>query len=365
MMSINRDHIGGTISLAVWIMISAILIAGCSEPPSSDSLKRPTITGVTMMTVTPSSVSEIYEATGTIRSERTSMVSSRTMGAVTSLLIREGDIVKAGQLLLTIDNRDAVQRTRAAEMAVETTKQNKSLAETTWQRYKNLYDEKALSQQEMDQVESQKKVAEMEYERTKAMADEAKTYQAFTRVTAPVPGRITQKHIDVGSMASPGMPLLIIEGGGNPYVEVAVDERFGGKIKTGMAVEVTIDALNRFLQGIVREIVPAVDPLSRTFTIKIGLKDAKLGSGLFARVRIPVGMKEAILVPEKAIVRKGQLTGVYAVDSQGVITYRLIRTGASYANGIEVLSGLERRDQDYHGWRRKGCRRGRDCWRKC
>ena len=230
-------------------------------------------------------------------------------------------------------------------MAVESAKQNKSLAESTWQRYKNMYDEKALSRQEMDQIETQKKVAEAEYERTVAMAQEAKTYLSFTRVTAPVSGRVTEKRIDAGSMVSPGVPLLVIEGGGGSYIEASIDAGLGDKVKTGMTVEAVVETINEPIAGTIREVFPSVDPLSRTFTIKVGLKDARPRSGLFARIRIPVGKREAILVPNQAIVRKGQLTGVYVVDSQGIVTYRLIRTGNTSAGGTEILSGLTVNDR--------------------
>ena len=107
-----------------------------------------------------------------------------------------------------------------------------------------------------------------------------------------------------------------------------------------MPVEVTIDALEERFQGKVREILPAVDPASRTFLVKIGLEGNRPRSGLFARVRFPAGMRERILVPEGAIVRKGQLTGGYVVDGKRLVTYRLIRTGSASATGTEVLSGL-------------------------
>jgi len=327
------------------MILFASLAAGCKGNTEKEAVKRPEIAGVTATPVSLSTVDEVYEATGTVRSDRTSTVAGRAMGVVTSLLVREGDTVSAGQVLLIIDDRDAGQRVRAAGMAVESAKQNKSLAQSTWQRYKNIYDEKALSRQEMDQIETQKKVAESEYERTVAMAAEAKTYLSFTRVTAPVSGRVTQKHIDVGSMVSPGVPLLVIEGGGGSYIEASVDAGLGDKVKTGMAVEAVVETINQPLAGTLREVFPSVDPLSRTFTIKVGLKDATPRSGLFARIRIPVGKREAILVPNQAIVRKGQLTGVYVVDQQSTVIYRLIRTGNTAANGTEILSGLAVNDR--------------------
>ena len=142
------------------MILFAGLTAGCKGNTEKEATKRPEITGVTATPVSLSTVDDVYEATGTVRSDRTSTVASRVMGVVTSLPVREGDTVKAGQVLLIIDDRDAVQRVHAANMAVESAKQNKSLAESTWQRYKNMYDEKALSRQEMDQIETQKKVAE-------------------------------------------------------------------------------------------------------------------------------------------------------------------------------------------------------------
>ena len=327
------------------LLLLTCLTPGCKGQPEKSTVKRPEIAGVTLAVVAPQPVDSIYETTGTVRADLVSLVASRAMGAVTSLLVREGDTVRAGQVLLTIDNRDAAERLRAASMSLESAKQNKELSERTWQRYKNLYEAKALTRQEMDQIETQKKVAEADYERAKAMANEAGTYVSFTRVTAPTTGRITEKRIDVGSMATPGMPLLIIEGGGNSYIEAAIDAGMGGKVKTGMDVAAEIETFDRPVQGTVREVLPAVDPQSRTFIVKVGLKDIQPRSGLFARVKIPVGKRDAIRVPDQAIIQKGQLTGVYAVDPQGIVTYRIVRPGAASAGYTEILSGLAAGDR--------------------
>jgi RND family efflux transporter MFP subunit len=330
--------------LAAMILFAG-MVTGCKGKQKEEAAKRPEITGVTVSPVSTSTVDDVYEVTGTVRANSTSIVASRVMGVVTSIPVREGDSVKAGQVILIIDDRDAVQRARAANMAVESAKQSQSLAEKTWQRYKNLYDEKALTRQEMDQIETQKKVADAEYERIKSMAEEARTYMSFARVTAPISGRITEKRIDAGSMATPGMPLLVIEGGGSSYIEVSIDAGLGGKVKTGMIVEAIVETMDRPLAGMIREVFPSVDPLSRTFTVKVEIRNVSLRSGLFARVRIPVGKRDAILAPDRAIVQKGQLTGVYAVDGQGIVTYRLVRKGNASAGGTEILSGLAVNDR--------------------
>ena len=325
--------------LACMIMLGSVM-TGCEARPGKEEIQLPSVTGVTITAMTPVQTDEVYETSGTIRSERTSIVSTRVMGAVTSLMVREGERVKAGQLLLTIDDRDARERMNAAAMALESSRQNRDLNEITWKRYYALFEQKIISTQEMDQIEAKRNMANADLERSRAMAEEAKTFLAFTRIVAPAAGVVTKKQIDIGSMASPGMPLMVIEALGDAYAEAAIDEGLSGKIKTGMPVEVTIDALGMRLNGKVRDILPDISPSSRSFIVKIGLPDKELKSGLYVRVKIPVGKKEVLLVPAGAIIRKGQLTGVYVVDAKGVISYRLIREGLKSAQGTEVLSGL-------------------------
>lgn len=341
----NQNRLKLILACLLTVIILFTFITTSCKDKKEDSVERPVISGVKIEPVAVSTVDDIYEVTGTVRSTLTSLVASRVMGTVTSIPVREGDFVQKAQLLLTIDDRDASQRLQAANMSVEAAKQSQTLAEKTWQRYKKLYDEEVVSQQEMDRMDTQKKLADAEYNRVKAMADEAATYLSFTKVTAPVAGRITEKRIEAGSMATPGMPLLVIEGGGSSYIEVAIDAGVGPAVKTGMPVEAEVDTMPGPLAGIIKEVFPSVDPASRTFTAKIGFKNANPRSGLFARVRIPIGKKEAILVPERAVVRKGQLTGVYAIDDQGLVTYRLVRIGKVLAAGTEILSGLKANDR--------------------
>ena len=146
-------------------------------------------------------------------------------------------------------------------------------------------------------------------------------------------------------MAVPGVPLLTVETSAAFRAEVAIDESLSGKLKTGTPVLVSIESINRRIPGKITEIVPAVDSLSRTFIAKISVSGVGLRSGLYAKVRIARGKKEIILVPKSAVVEKGQLTGVYAVDGQGLVAYRLVRIGKEYDGNWEILSGLKSNDR--------------------
>jgi len=327
--------------LIVIAMVLGMAGQGCQRGSQTQTPPRPMVSGVSMLTVAPAEVEEVFETAGTVRAESTSLIASRVMGVITDITVREGDSVKAGQLLLTLDDRDARQRERAASMALESARQQRDLAETTWRRYQNLYSQKALSEQEMDQVTTQRKTAQAEYARAEAAAAEARTTVGYTRILAPAAGRVTERRVDAGSMATPGMTLVVLESLGDFLVETAVDEGLVAQIKPGLPVMVLVDALGLNLNAAVKEILPTIDAATRTFLIKIAVRDQRLKSGLYTRVRIPLGSRPAILVPEDAVVRKGALTGVYVVDDGGVITYRLIRTGVRSPGGIEVVSGLK------------------------
>lgn len=354
------------ISILILFMISAAILTGCTDTvkPGVQAVTREQVSGIGLQTVALAPVDEFYETSGTVRARTVSTVASRTMGTITSVRAGEGDRVRAGQLLLTIDDSDTAMKVRGAAegynealKALEAARENKTLKEITWQRYKRLYDEKALSRQELDQIETQKKVASLDYDRAQAAVNrveagvsEAKIYQGYSRITAPVSGMVTGKKAEIGSMAVPGMPLLTIEDTSAYRIEVNVDEKFSGMIRAGMEVKIGIESLAGDIKGEISDVVQAIDPGSRSFLVKIALKkegpaEKQIRSGLYARVSIPVGRKEVLSVPKGALVEKGQLTGVYTVDGANIITYRLVRTGKSHGGNIEVLTGLNPGDK--------------------
>jgi RND family efflux transporter MFP subunit len=328
-------------TLLIMVMTGGVL-AGCGDKvkPGVHEVNREQVTGIKSEVLKPSEVDEYFETTGTVRAKTISVIASRMMGTVTSLRVKEGDRVGAGQLLVVIDDRDVAQRVKAAEKGLEGAKQQQSLSDITYQRYKKLYDEKVIAGQELDQFETQKKVADIEYERAKAMLAEARVYHGFTRITSPVSGVVTEKKTELGSMAVPGMSMLTVEDNSAFRVEVNADEKLAGRLKAGMTVSVFIDSFNRELAGKVSEIVPSIDPMTRSFLVKIAISDKDLKNGYYARIAMPVGKKQVLLVPKKAVVEKGQLTGVYTIDKNSVIAYRLVRAGKPYGDKVEILSGL-------------------------
>lgn len=152
-------------------------------------------------------------------------------------------------------------------------------------------------------------------------------------------------------MAAPGTPLLTIESGGDYRLEAAVQESQINKIQLGNQVRVQIDALGpQELAGTVVEIVPASDPASRTYLVKISItvpggNQQIIRSGLYGKARFVTGQTQAITIPRTAVVERGQLTSVYVVDQSGIARMRLVKTGKTYGDRVEVLSGLAEGEQ--------------------
>lgn len=359
------------------ILITAILALGALACSSNETepAKDAALTGIRLETINSAPIARYYEAPATVRSVTVSPLSAKVVGTVTQLLVREGDPVRAGQVLMTIDNRDAnamLQAARAGELeaeqgiagteaAVAAAEAQRKLANSTLERFNTLRERNSVSPQEYEEVEARTAAANAEADRAHRMlnAMRAKREQAragaagaeammsYTRITAPMSGVVTARMIDVGAMAAPGMPLLTIEDDRAYRIEAQVAESQVGTIRRGDVVRVRIDALDREVEGRVAAVAPGADPASRSYLVKVDLPgDAArdVRSGMFAKAYFKVGDTAGMTVPARAIVRRGQLTSVFVLDDKQAARLRLVRTGKSEGDRVEVLSGL--RDGD-------------------
>lgn len=365
------------------IVLLTMFVISCGKKPQVAAEKPPVVTGVQVEKVAASSVDDFYEATGTVRAKNTTVLSSRIMGTVISLRVREGDRVNAGQALIEIDNREAAaqlqkaqaglrqaeqavaeadQAGNAAQSAKAAAEANKRLAVATLARYQTLLDRKSVSPQEFDEVKARASVAEAEADRAgkmlemlaakkrqaQAQIDQAKAditsaqvFAGFARVITPISGIVTAKQIEIGSTATPGAPLLTIEDNSRYRLEAAVEESQVGKIKLKDRARVKIDAIGgEELEGTVAEILPSADPMSRSYTVKIDVSAQSLRSGLYGTAQFLSGQRQAIAIPTKAITQRGQLNGVFVVDDANIARLRLVKTGKTFGDRVEVLSGL-------------------------
>ncbi len=344
-------RLGGLIAAAV------VGLSSCSTERQAEAPPTQTVRNIPVLAVQQANVPDLLEAVGTVRAAQTSDLASQMMGNIVEVRAHEGDRVQRGQVLAVIDDsqpRAAVDRAIAAGVATQqqlvAADSDLSLAESTLKRYQNLYERKSVSPQEFDEVKARQQaalarrdMAQAGQAQSQAALNQARTSLDYTRIRAPFDGVVTEKKADSGSLASPGMPIFTVEDERRYRLEATVNESDLRYVRTGQQVSVAIDALdNGGLKGKIMQIVPAADPASRTFLVKIELPtDTRLRSGLFGRVQFSRGERQALLIPRSAVVERGQLQGIFVVDQNKVASLRYITLGRPSGSAIEVLAGLQ------------------------
>lgn len=349
-----------------------LALFGCKEnaehkamKPTSDSGKT-VIAAVFEAKMTDEPV--FHEAVGTVRAEATGVIAARTTGTVTELKVREGDRVKQGDLLLLIGDsqlsdrikqaeaaeREAKEAVKSATAAKEAAAARADIAGTTLKRQQSLVAQNVGPQQNLDQAAAaQREAAASRSQAEKAIeAASARLAQAEAAVRivkadsgvlAPYDGVVTARLIQAGSLANPGTPLLTIEKTEAFRADVSVPDSLAGKIKAGDALRVAVpDAAPEPFAAKVLAVEPTADPKTRTFIVQVKLPEMPgLRSGLFVRAYIPTGTAKTILAPETALVRYGQLIGLFVVDKENHAHFRLVRPGAVVEGKTEILTGLQ------------------------
>ena len=333
------------------------VLAGCTNERRPESAAIETVSNVSVTITKKTAVMDWLEAVGTVRAGQSSQVASQMMGNILEIRVHEGDRVKSGQILAIVD--DAQPRSRvevasgavtAAEKEVIVADSDLALADSTLKRYQQLSEKKSVSPQEFDEVKARYQSAEARRDMARAAQAQANAALAQTRtslgyaqIRAPFAGVVTQKKADAGMLATPGLPIFTIEDTRRYRLEATIDESDIRIARIGQIVPVTIDALGKTdLSGKVIEIVPAADPASRSFLVKVELpSDTRLRSGLFGSARFPRGERTSLLIPRSAIVGRGQLQGIYVIDANQIAGLRYITLGKTSEERVEVLSGLQ------------------------
>jgi RND family efflux transporter MFP subunit len=306
-------------------------LIGCSDKigPGTTPTENHAVVDAPVAKVKETQQPFYYEAVGTVTARTASTISSKLMGVVRSVSVREGDTIKKGDLLVAIDQRQV-------KAQLERAMANADVAAKEYARYQQLLKEQSASQQEYDRAQARHREAQ-------AAVAAARVSQKDAMVKAPYDGRVVAKMINPGDLASPGTPFLAIEQEGLFRTDLVLPERHIRAVRLGLEVNLVVPALeNEQITGEVIRILPTADARSRSFQVRVGMPSGlDLKSGMFARVAIPLGGHSRILVPETAIFSQGQLTGVFIVDDNSVARFRLVRTGKSFGDQIEVVSGLK------------------------
>jgi RND family efflux transporter MFP subunit len=285
----------------------------------------------------------IEQASGTIRAKVETVISPLINATISSIAVWSGDEVNAGDVLVKLDSRELRARVDQAHQAVIVAEARLVKAEKDFKRTQRIYrtDTGAISRAELDRVQAAQQSAAAELLRLRRQKDETLTALSHGTLKAPIAGRIVKRYADPGDTAQQGEPLLRMYDPQTLRLEASVRESVASRLEKGQSLTAQVDAVNKHFAAAVDEIVPAADPGSRSFVVKVSLAGGtNLYPGMFGRLMIPIGEIEKIYIPSEAVTHVGQLNYVVVNTANGPIR-RYVRLGENaVGNRVEVVSGL-------------------------
>jgi RND family efflux transporter MFP subunit len=336
------------------IVLSLTLFLSCGKEKTEITNNSPVI-AVKVSGISADNNSPFVTASGKIEAENSANVSTRMMGFVTKVHVKVGQKVGAGQLLVSVNNTDLQAKKAQVDASILQATAAFNNAKKDYDRFTALFNQQSASQKELDDMTSRFEMAKAGLEGAKQMRNEVMAQFSYSNITAPFSGEVTNTFVKEGDMANPGMPLISLEGASRLQVTAMVSESDITSVTNGMSVKVLVKSTNHELSGKVSEVSGSAKNTGGQYLVKINLNTtgSKVLSGMFVNVQFPVAnqiqtatkQSDKVLIPESALVKQGQLTGIYTIGNGNTAILRWLRIGKTFGNQVEVLSGLSSNEQ--------------------
>ncbi|MBS0261114.1 MAG: efflux RND transporter periplasmic adaptor subunit [Planctomycetes bacterium] len=335
-LAVALSFIVGTTVLLLWL-------AGKFSPKVADGPREKTANESPRGSVVAAQVLRfpaIEPAAGTVRAVHETSVGSKLMARVVKVNLKAGQQVKSGDLLVRLDDTELKARLEQAQAALTAAEAQRAQAIIDEKRYAGLLKSNAVSRQEYEKTRTVLRSLEAEVRRAQEVINELQATLEWAAIRAPMDGTVIDKKVDVGDLVSPGQILVTLYDPRRMQLVATVREGLAERLAVGQDITVEIDGLHKSCVGSVSEIVPEAQAASRTFLVKVtGPCPPGMYSGMFGRILIPLDEEDVLVVPHRAVREVGQLELVDVVDGDQV-RRRAIRSGRTFGENVEILSGL-------------------------
>jgi RND family efflux transporter MFP subunit len=278
---------------------------------------------------------------------RQTIIGAQVPGAVVALNVKAGDAVKAGQVLLRIDARAALQNSAASAAQVQAARSALDVATKDVERQRQLYDSKYISKAALERAEAQFRTTSSQLTAQIAQASAAQIESNFYVVKAPYAGIVSEVPVMPGDMAMPGKPLITLYDPAALRVTAAVPQTAIARLEAGKPARIELPGLPAERRWMTRpdvQVLPAIDAATHSAQVRIELPAGtkSVAPGMFARVWLPMQGDAAprLYVPAAAVVRRVEMTGLYVLDQGGRPMLRQVRLGQAQNGLVEVLAGV-------------------------
>ncbi|MEH6549384.1 MAG: efflux RND transporter periplasmic adaptor subunit [Pseudomonadales bacterium] len=327
----------------VLLILMVVWMAGTFDDRVAPGLSEPQGTSNSDVFTVTTVESELYEpVAATLWAKQGTVISSRIMARITSIHVRSGDTVSKGQLLIDLERSDLESRESQAAEQVKSISARAKEAKSNLNRAVTLQKDGLIAIADVDKARANNDALSADLATARKALQEAGTAVSFSEIRSPIDGRVVDRFAEPGDTVSPGGKLLSVYNPLTLRVEARVREQLALGLQIGQQLEVEIPAFNKNVSAVIEELVPAADPGSRSFLIKASIDfDSALLPGMYARLQVPAGRSQRVMVPQKLIAQVGQLDMVWVAGKNGPQA-RYVRIGKSDGAGmVEVISGLK------------------------
>ncbi|WP_297764335.1 efflux RND transporter periplasmic adaptor subunit [uncultured Muriicola sp.] len=334
----------------IGLLALTFLAIGCGSEDKKKVADNSPAVQVRVSSVYEDSNNPFLTVSGKVEAAKSANISTRMMGYVDKIYVQVGDKVRNGQLLLSVNNVDVSAKLAQVNAGITEAEAAFNNAEKDYNRYTALFQDNSASRKELDDMTAQFKMSKARLEAARQMKNEVNAQLSYANIRAPFSGVVTNKFINTGDMANPGMPLLEVESPGAYQILAMVPESEILAIQKDTEVDVQLKSLGKLISGKITEVSTSAKNTGGQYMVKVLLdaSDANILSGMYATVQFPMveDSSKAIMIPKDAIVHKGQLTGIYTISQNNTAMLRWLRLGRAIGDKVEVLSGLST-DEEY------------------
>ncbi len=282
-----------------------------------------------------------HRFSGKVKADDKTVLSTKIIGQIQNVLVKEGDKVSKGQLLVSIKSNDLAAKQKTAKAGIKTAQLNMENMAKNFQRVKNLHQKGSATDKELEDMSVANEAAIASYNDAKHNLAEINDYLSYAQIKSPINGFVSSRMVNIGDMAKPGYPVLVLESLTELKIDLNVPEFEIAKFELEDQVNINVDVANiKAAKGKVDRVIPS--STSGQFKVIVSLNEptSLLKPGMFARVNLLKEKENLLLVDKNLIIKKGQLTGVYTISQQQEAMLRWVRLGKEYGEKVEVLSGL-------------------------
>lgn len=288
--------------------------------------------GALVLATVPVELREVeltYPAEAIVEAVKQATIAAQVQGRIVEARFDAGSRVKAGEVLMRLDQRDALQGLAGAQAQLAN-------ARSAYERSKHLFAQKFISQAALDKAEADFKAAA-------ASTGQADIATGFATIVAPFSGTVAQRSAELGEMAVPGKPLITVFDPQGLRVVASIPQYKLAEVRQALQAKVEFPETGKWITATRIEVLPTADVRTHVVRARLYLPNNLEGAipGMFVRAHFVVGKASKLLVPATAVLRRGEVTGVYVVDDQAQAHLRQVRLGEAYTGGaLEVLAGL-------------------------